>query len=37
MNLDKGEAGVKLTAKVADPYWILDTVEFKTAWHPIGI
>ena len=20
-----------------DPYWILDTVEFKTAWHPIGI
>jgi hypothetical protein len=25
------------TAKVEDPYWILDTVEFKTAWHPIGI
>ena len=24
---DKGE----------DPYWILDTVEMKTAWHPIGI
>lgn len=23
-------------AKVEDPYWILDTVEFKTAWHPIG-
>ena len=21
----------------ADPYWILDTVEFKTTWHPIGI
>jgi acyl-CoA reductase-like NAD-dependent aldehyde dehydrogenase len=21
----------------ADPYWILDTVEFKTAWHPIGL
>jgi len=20
-----------------DPYWILDTVEFKTAWHPIGL
>jgi len=20
-----------------DPYWILDTIEFKTAWHPIGI
>lgn len=26
-----------LSAKVEDPYWILDTVEFKTAWHPIGI
>jgi len=25
------------TAKVEDPYWILDTVEFKTAWHPIGV
>jgi acyl-CoA reductase-like NAD-dependent aldehyde dehydrogenase len=24
-------------AKAEDPYWILDTVEFKTAWHPIGI
>jgi acyl-CoA reductase-like NAD-dependent aldehyde dehydrogenase len=23
--------------KVEGPYWILDTVEFKTAWHPIGI
>jgi acyl-CoA reductase-like NAD-dependent aldehyde dehydrogenase len=23
--------------KAEDPYWILDTVEFKTAWHPIGI
>jgi len=20
-----------------NPYWILDTIEFKTAWHPIGI
>ena len=20
-----------------DPYWILDTVEMKTAWHPIGV
>lgn len=20
-----------------DPYWILDTVELKTAWHPIGV
>ena len=26
-----------LSAKVEDPYWILDTVEFKTAWHPIGL
>jgi acyl-CoA reductase-like NAD-dependent aldehyde dehydrogenase len=25
------------SAKLEDPYWILDTVEFKTAWHPIGI
>ena len=25
------------TAKVEDPYWILHTVEFKTAWHPIGV
>ncbi len=25
------------TSKVEDPYWILDTVEMKTAWHPIGI
>jgi acyl-CoA reductase-like NAD-dependent aldehyde dehydrogenase len=25
-----GEAG-------EDPYWILDTVEQKTAWHPIGV
>ncbi|MDB6016901.1 MAG: Aldehyde Dehydrogenase [Pedosphaera sp.] len=25
------------TAKAEDPYKILDTVEFKTAWHPIGI
>jgi acyl-CoA reductase-like NAD-dependent aldehyde dehydrogenase len=23
--------------KAEDPYWILDTVEMKTAWHPIGI
>ena len=20
-----------------DPYWILDTTEYKTAWHPIGL
>jgi acyl-CoA reductase-like NAD-dependent aldehyde dehydrogenase len=25
------------TVKPENPYWILDTVEFKTAWHPIGI
>ncbi len=25
------------TSAVEDPYWILDTVEFKTAWHPIGV
>jgi len=26
-----------LTSKAEDPRWILDTVEFKTAWHPIGL
>jgi acyl-CoA reductase-like NAD-dependent aldehyde dehydrogenase len=26
-----------LTNKAEDPYWILDTIEFKTAWHPIGL
>ncbi|MEY2465940.1 MAG: hypothetical protein QOD03_461 [Verrucomicrobiota bacterium] len=25
------------TAKAEDPYWILNTIEFKTAWHPIGL
>ena len=25
------------TTKAEDPYWILDAVEFKTAWHPIGL
>jgi acyl-CoA reductase-like NAD-dependent aldehyde dehydrogenase len=25
------------TARAEDPYWILDTTEFKTAWHPIGL
>ncbi len=25
------------TPQAEDPYWILDTVEFKTAWHPIGL
>jgi len=24
-------------SRAEDPYWILDTVEFKTAWHPIGV
>jgi acyl-CoA reductase-like NAD-dependent aldehyde dehydrogenase len=23
--------------RAEDPYWILDTVELKTAWHPIGL
>ncbi len=23
--------------KAEDPYWILDTIEQKTAWHPIGV
>jgi len=23
--------------KAENPYWILDTVEMKTAWHPIGL
>ena len=25
------------TERAEDPYWILDTVEFKSAWHPIGL
>lgn len=25
------------TSRAEDPYWILDTIEFKTAWHPIGL
>ena len=25
------------TTHAENPYWILDTVEFKTAWHPIGV
>jgi acyl-CoA reductase-like NAD-dependent aldehyde dehydrogenase len=24
-------------AKAEDPYWILDTLEIKTAWHPVGL
>ncbi len=25
------------TSIAEDPYWIMDTVEMKTAWHPIGL
>jgi hypothetical protein len=25
------------SSKVEDPTWILDTIEFKTAWHPMGV
>lgn len=25
------------TAQAESPYWILDTIEMKTAWHPIGL
>ena len=25
------------TERAENPYWILDTVEMKTAWHPIGL
>jgi hypothetical protein len=25
------------TPEAENPYRILDTVEFKTAWHPIGL
>lgn len=25
------------TEKAEDPYWILGTIEYKTAWHPIGL
>ncbi|HEY3861834.1 MAG TPA: aldehyde dehydrogenase family protein [Verrucomicrobiae bacterium] len=25
------------TDSAENPYWIADTVEFKTAWHPIGL
>ncbi|MGH8046412.1 MAG: aldehyde dehydrogenase family protein, partial [Chthoniobacterales bacterium] len=24
-------------AAAENPYWILDTVEMKTAWHPMGV
>ncbi len=26
-----------MTSRAEDPYWIMDTVESKTAWHPIGV
>jgi acyl-CoA reductase-like NAD-dependent aldehyde dehydrogenase len=26
-----------MEATAENPYWILDTVEMKTAWHPIGL
>ena len=25
------------SSRAEDPYWIMDTAEFKTAWHPIGV
>ena len=30
-------ANAWFTAKAEDAWWIQDTVEFKTAWHPIGL
>lgn len=24
-------------ARAEDPYWMLDTLEMKTAWHPVGV
>jgi acyl-CoA reductase-like NAD-dependent aldehyde dehydrogenase len=30
-------AGDWAKAAAENPYWILDTVEMKTAWHPIGL
>jgi acyl-CoA reductase-like NAD-dependent aldehyde dehydrogenase len=30
-NVDWAKSGAE------NPYWILDTVEMKTAWHPIGL
>jgi acyl-CoA reductase-like NAD-dependent aldehyde dehydrogenase len=26
-----------LTNAAENPYWIMDTIEMKTAWHPIGL
>jgi acyl-CoA reductase-like NAD-dependent aldehyde dehydrogenase len=31
------EAREWFTEKAEDPYWIMDTVELKTAWHPVGL
>ena len=31
------EAGDWAGTSAENPYWILDTVEYKTAWHPIGV
>jgi acyl-CoA reductase-like NAD-dependent aldehyde dehydrogenase len=31
------EAGDWRGEAAENPYWILDTVEMKTAWHPIGL
>ena len=30
-------AGAWAKSDAENPYWILDTVEMKTAWHPIGL
>jgi acyl-CoA reductase-like NAD-dependent aldehyde dehydrogenase len=30
-------AGAWRSREAENPYWILDTVEMKTAWHPIGL
>jgi hypothetical protein len=30
-------SGQWMGAEAENPYWILDTVEMKTAWHPIGL
>lgn len=31
------EAKDWFSSRGEDPYWILDTIELKTAWHPIGL
>lgn len=40
MNLKRyhGRAGIDyFRATAENPYWIIDTTEMKTAWHPIGV